>query len=98
MIIDIECMAHPPGTPDDHYKHIDAAIAVAQASGLKYQVNALGTTIEGEPDECWALARAMHEACLASGADTLLTFVKFEQTRDPADQPTMDSLTAKFRE
>jgi hypothetical protein len=27
----------------------------------------------------------------------LLTFVKFEQTRDPGEQPTMDSLTAKFR-
>lgn len=97
MIIDIECMARPPGTPDDEYRHIDAAIAVAQASGLKYQVNALGTTVEGEPDQLWALARAMHEACLASGAETLLTFVKFEQTRDPARQPTMDSLTAKFR-
>ncbi len=97
MIVDIECIAHPPGTPEDYYKHIDAAIAVVQQSGLKYQVNALGTTVEGEADALWDLARRMHEACLASGADSLLTFVKFEQTRDPARQPTMDSLTAKFR-
>jgi len=97
MIIEIECMAHPPGTADDRYKHIDAAIAVVQGSGLKYEVGALGTTVEGEPDELWRLAREMHEACLASGADALLTFVKFEQTRDPAEQPTMASLTAKFR-
>jgi uncharacterized protein YqgV (UPF0045/DUF77 family) len=97
VIIEIECMAHPPGTEDDRYKHIDAAIAVAQRSGLKYEVSALGTTVEGEPDEVWALARAMHEACLESGAGSLLTFVKFEQTRDVADQPTMASLTSKFR-
>ena len=97
MIMDIECMAHPPGTADDYYKHIDAAIAVVQQSGLKYQVNALGTTVEGEPDALWALARRVHEACLHSGADALLTLVKFEQTRDAAQQPTMDSLTAKFR-
>jgi uncharacterized protein YqgV (UPF0045/DUF77 family) len=97
MIIEIECMAHPPGTPDDRYRHIDAAIAVVQRSGLQYEVSALGTTVEGDPDTLWALAREVHEACLASGADSLLTFVKFEQTRDPASQPTMASLTAKFR-
>jgi uncharacterized protein YqgV (UPF0045/DUF77 family) len=96
--MDIECIAHPPGTLEDYYKHIDAAIAVVQQSGLRYQVNALGTTVEGDPDALWALARRVHEACLESGADSLLTFVKFEQTRDPADQPTMDSLTAKFRQ
>jgi uncharacterized protein YqgV (UPF0045/DUF77 family) len=66
-------MAHPPGTEDDRYKHIDAAIAVVQRSGLKYEVSALGTTVEGKPDDLWALARAMHEACLDSGADSLLT-------------------------
>jgi uncharacterized protein YqgV (UPF0045/DUF77 family) len=97
MIIEIECMAHPPGTDDDHYRHIDAAIAVVQRSGLKYEVSALGTTVEGTPDELWPLARAVHEACLESGADSLLTFVKFEQTRDAAEQPTMASLTSKFR-
>ena len=97
MIIDIECMAHPPGTAGDPYRHIDAAIAVVQQSGLKYQVNALGTTVEGESDALWALARRVHEACLESGAEALLTLVKIEQTRDPARQPTIDSLTAKFR-
>lgn len=97
MIIEIECMAHPPGTADDPYRHVDAAIAVVQQSGLNYEVSALGTTVEGEPDALWALARRIHEACLESGAESLLTLVKFEQTRDPARQPTMDSLTAKFR-
>ena len=50
------------------YAHVEAAIALAQESGLHYEVNALGTTIEGPPDEVWPLLRRMHESCLTSGA------------------------------
>lgn len=97
MIIEIECLPSPLGTPDDPYRHVEAAIAQIQQSGLTYEVNALGTTFQGEPDECWALARRVHEACLAAGARSLVTVAKFEQHADPATQPTIASLTGKFR-
>ena len=58
MIVELQCLASPAGTPDDPYRHIDAAIAVVQGSGLKYEVGALGTTVEGEPDEVWPLHAA----------------------------------------
>src|SRR6201999_1189791 len=73
VIVDIEVVPQPLGTESDKYAHVEAAIALAQASGLQYEVNALGTTIEGAPDVVWPLLRAMHESCLASGAGFVIT-------------------------
>lgn len=97
MIVEIECLANPPGTPESPYKHIEAAIDVIQRSGLAYEVSALGTTIEGEPDELWAVVREAHEACLAAGAAGLVSVVKFQQSAAASGAPTIASLTGKFR-
>lgn len=96
MLAEIQCLASPPGTTEDTYAHIDAAIKVIVDSGLRYEVGALGTTIEGEPDEVWPLLRQVHEACLAAGADGLVSVIKVEQSA-AAEPPTLDSLTAKYR-
>lgn len=95
MIVEIQCVANPPGTADDRYEHIDAAIGVIERSGLRYEVGALGTTVEGRPDELWPLLRAVHEACLAAGAESVISAIKVAEAAEPGT--TMDSLTAKFR-
>ncbi|MDA0815274.1 MAG: thiamine-binding protein [Chloroflexi bacterium] len=97
MIMEIECLANPPGTAENRYAHIEAAIAVIEESGLKYEVDALGTTVEGGPDAIWTLARAVHEACLHAGATSVVSVVKFAQSADEATGATMASLTGKFR-
>ena len=97
MIMEIECLANPPGVPDDRYRHVEAAIAVIETSGLKYEVEALGTTIEGEADQLWPLLRRAHEACLEAGADSVVTVVKVAQSSSRVPQSTIDSLTGKFR-
>ncbi len=97
MIVELQCLASPAGTPENPYAHIDAAIAVVQESGLPYEVGALGTTVEGEPDALWPLMRRVHEACLEAGAEGLVTVIKVEQTAE-ADGPTIASLTGKFRD
>ena len=97
MIVEVECLANPPGTPDDPYKHIEAAIAVIERSGLLYEVDALGTTFEGEPDQVWDVVRQVHEACLEAGADSVVTVIKAAQARADRPQATMASLTGKFR-
>jgi len=97
MIVEIQVLPSPPGTPGNFYAHVDAAIAVIQASGLPYEVGALGTTIEGDPDALWPLMRRAHEACLAAGARGLVTVLKVEQAASTGDQPTIASLTGKFR-
>ena len=61
-------------------------------SGLRYEVGALGTTLEGDDDAVWATLRAAHEAVLAAGASSGISHVKIASV-----DRTMESLTRKFR-
>lgn len=100
MIAEIQCLPTPPGTAEDRHAHVEAAIAVIQASGLHFEVGALGTTVEGDPDEIWSLLRRVHEACLAAGADSCVSQVKVAQLGERQAgrrSVTMDGLTGKFR-
>lgn len=97
MIIEIQCLPNPPGTAERRYAHVEAAIAVVQASGIKYEVGALGTTIEGEPDDAWRVARAAHEACLRAGATSVVTVIKVAETASAANRVGIDDLVGKFR-
>ena len=92
VIAEIQVAPSPPGTPEDPHAHVEAAIAVIQASGLRYEVGALGTTLEGGADEVWATLRAAHEAMIAAGATGGLSHIKVASVNR-----TMDSLTRKFR-
>jgi uncharacterized protein YqgV (UPF0045/DUF77 family) len=94
MIVEIECIAQPLGTAEQPYAHVDAAIGVIAGSGLRYEVEALGTTVEGEPDELWPLLRRVHEACLEAGADSVVSVVKVAQSRRPV---SVDDLTGGWR-
>jgi len=97
VIVEIQCLAFPPGVEGDTYRHIEAAIRVIERSGLAYEVGALGTTLQGPADDVWRVAREAHEAVLAAGANGLVTVLKVEQARDPEAQPTIESLTGKWR-
>ena len=92
VIAEIQVAPSPPGTAEDPHAYVEAAIAVIKASGLRSEVGALGTTLEGEADEVWATLRAAHEAMLAAGATGGLSHIKVASVNR-----TMDSLTSKFR-
>jgi uncharacterized protein YqgV (UPF0045/DUF77 family) len=64
---------------------------------VHHEVSALGTTLEGSPDQVWAVLRAAHEATLAVGATFTISFIKLAEGVDDGG-PTMDRLTAKFRD
>ena len=92
MIAEIQVAPSPPGTDDDPHAYVEAAIGVLADSGLRYEVGALGTTIEGPADTVWDTLRAAHEAMLIAGASGGLSHVKIASV-----QRSMGSLTAKFR-
>jgi uncharacterized protein YqgV (UPF0045/DUF77 family) len=92
VIAEIQVAPSPAGTPEDPHAYVEAAIAVIQASGLRSEVGALGTTLEGEADAVWATLRAAHEAMVAAGATGGISHLKVATVNR-----TMDSLTAKFR-
>lgn len=99
MIAEIQVLPNPAGTADDRYAHVDAAIAALRASGLTAEVGALGTTIEGPPDEVWAVLRAAHEATLGAGAGSVVTVVKVAEgaASGPDSGPTIDDLVGPHR-
>jgi uncharacterized protein YqgV (UPF0045/DUF77 family) len=92
VIAEIQVAPSPPGTDDDPHAYVEAAIAVLQRSGLRCEVGALGTTLEGDADAVWDTLRAAHEAMLIAGADGGLSHIKVASV-----QRSMDSLTRKFR-
>ena len=92
VIAEIQVAPSPAGTPEDPHAYVEAAIDVIGAAGLRYEVGALGTTLEGEADAVWDTLRTAHEAMLAAGATSGLSHIKIASV-----QRTMRSLTAKFR-
>ncbi|MDQ2674548.1 MAG: thiamine-binding protein [Chloroflexota bacterium] len=92
MIAEIQVAPSPAGTPEDPHAHVEAAIAVIRDSGLRYEVSALGTTLEGDDDAVWATLRAAHEAVLAAGASSGISHVEVASV-----ERTMESLTHEFR-
>ncbi len=96
MLAEIQVLPRPAGTPEDRYKHVDAAIAVIQASGLRHEVHALGTVVEGPPEKVWPLLQAVHEATLDSGSERTLSIIKVSGS-SKAGGPRIEDLVRKFR-
>ena len=82
----------PPGEP---YYFVDRAIAKIRESGLPFEVEPLGTTIEGDLDAVLGVAVAAHKAVLNAGAEGVITVIKIADGRD--DSPTMQDLVGKHR-
>ena len=96
MIAALQVLPRPAGTDDAPPAHVEAALASIVAAGLHHEVSALGTTLEGTPDQVWAALRAAHEATLAAGSTFTISVVKLAEGVDDGG-PTMDRLTRKFR-
>ena len=96
MIAEIQVLPRPIGTAESRYAHVDAAIAAITASGLAYEVGAMGTTFEGTPDQVWTLLRQVHDATLASGAEGCLSVIKVSGGADDSG-PTVQDLVGKHR-
>jgi len=96
VLAQIQVSPRPSGTDENRYAFVDAAIAVIQQSGLVHEVGAMGTTIQGSPDEIWPLLRAVHEATVLAGAAGVSSVIKVGQAKDD-DGPTIQDLVGKFR-
>jgi uncharacterized protein (TIGR00106 family) len=84
-----------PGTKDVHpYAVVDKAIEVIQQSGVKYEVGPMETTMEGELDTLWGIVKQAQEACIAAGAERVMTYVKIEYNPSGV---SMDEKLAKYR-
>lgn len=73
---------------------VDEAIAVIQASGVKYQVNPLETTMEGELSHLLSIVEKMNEKMIELGCPGVLSQIKISYNPTGV---SMDKLTEKYR-
>ncbi len=96
MLIHVHVGPTPLGDERGTYAHVEAAIRLVEQSGLEYEVGALGTTVQGPAEQLWPLMRELHESCLASGADHVMTHFRILEARDDVFEDSMSDLTARI--
>jgi uncharacterized protein (TIGR00106 family) len=63
-------------------RYVAGCERILRDSGLKHELTAMGTIIEGDLDAILAVVRAMHESPFAQGAARVSTLVKIDDRRD----------------
>lgn len=63
-------------------QYVADCVKILAASGLKYEVTAMGTIVEGDLDAVLAVARQMHAAPFAAGVVRVVTTIKIDERRD----------------
>ncbi|AFM39324.1 hypothetical protein Desaci_0251 [Desulfosporosinus acidiphilus SJ4] len=77
------------------FEVVDEAIAVVAASGVTYEVGPMETTMEGEPDQLWAIIRQAQDACIKAGASRVMTYIKMDYN---PGKTTIEEKIKKYRE
>ena len=69
------------GTPSVS-RYVAGVEKILRGTGLKNQLTAMGTIIEGDLDQILAVIRKMHEHPFTQGAVRVSTFIKIDDRRD----------------
>ena len=73
----------PVGAGTSVSKYVAAALEVVRAqSRVRYRLDPMFTTLEGELADIYALVQAMQEAVFAAGAERVGTVLKIDDRRD----------------
>ena len=63
-------------------RYVAGVEKILRASGLKHQLTAMGTIVEGDLGEILEVVRAMHEHPFTQGAARVSTLIKIDDRRD----------------
>jgi uncharacterized protein (TIGR00106 family) len=79
----VEISVAPLGTASPGVSsYVAACVEIVAACGLSYQLTPMGTVIEGDIDEIFAVLRKMHEVPFGQGAERVSTLIKIDDRRD----------------
>lgn len=67
-----------PITDQEMRPYVDAAVEEIRKSGLKHEVEAMGTTIEGEIDKILDVVKNAHQAVKSMGVERVITELKID--------------------
>ena len=97
----VEISVAPLGTASlSVSSYVAACVDIVAASGLVYQLTPMGTVIEGNIDEIFAVLRKMHEVPFDKGAERVSTLIKIDDRRDSGEhglQGKVDSVLNKLK-
>ncbi len=66
-------------------KYVARAVKVLQQEkGIKYEITAMGTIIEGDLDRILTVVRKMHEETFGEGVARVITTIEIDERRDKA--------------
>lgn len=82
----VEVTIAPLGTPGTSLSRYVANChrVLAEANDLKYELNPMGTVIEGNLDRILSVIREMHEVPFGEGAQRVSTLIRIDDRRDKA--------------
>jgi uncharacterized protein (TIGR00106 family) len=97
----VEISVAPLGTDSlSVSSYVAACVEIVAASGLVYQLNPMGTVIEGDLDAIFSVLRKMHEVPFGKGAERVSTLIKIDDRRDQGShglQGKIDSVLNKLK-
>ena len=80
VIADVAVMPlRPYAGEEEMYKVVDACIQEIQKSGLKYEIGAMSTTIEGEFEEVFDLLKVIHRIPFNLGCERVITTARIDE-------------------
>ena len=84
-----------PYVPEERlYEVVDKVIAYLDSCGIKYEVGAMETTMEGELEELLKIVKKAHEICVEEGASRVVSIVKIDYKKTGV---SIDEKVGKYR-
>lgn len=80
VIADIAVMPlRPYGSEEEMYKVVDKCIELVKESGMKYEISANSTTVEGDLDSVFELAKRVHSLPFELNCERVITIFRIDQ-------------------
>ncbi|MDD3656905.1 MAG: thiamine-binding protein [Atribacterota bacterium] len=76
------------------YQVIDEVISYIASCGIKYEVGAMETTLEGELDELLEIVKKAQKICIEQGAIRVISLVKIDYKKTGV---SIDEKVGKYR-
>jgi uncharacterized protein (TIGR00106 family) len=95
MIVELSVV--PVGTGETSVSsYVRAVVKIIEETDLDYQVNSMGTCVQGEWDEIFSTLKAVHDELAKMGCNRIFTTVKIDDRRDKYG--TMDAKIASLED
>lgn len=92
--INVSLQVLPSVKDKDLYSVVDKVIDYIKSTGVKYEVGAMETTMEGELDELLEIVKKAQQICVENGAERVASIVKIDYKPDGV---TMNEKIEKYR-